>query len=299
MRWMVWLYPRAWRARYGVEFAALLDDIRPTMRAALDVALRAFDAHVHPGLIDGRLLLMNTRLRKAEFTILWSFAAFIVAGMYLNGMTDDTPLPVAIHTHAALAIPWTMLEVFSVVAILAAAVGGLPLMLAVLRKALAEQRRDVLLRLAMPLVSAAATLIFVLIVVTLINGRPVSDTVNHILGFTGIVVLFIGSAILSTWGVTSAVRLSEIDGQPMRFAAIPAAVVSASMFVMLAATVVWGVACYLTVPEMFVTTTYGLLGLVPTPAQWLASTLVMLWATGGAVSAARQALRERNVSEPA
>ena len=299
MRRLVRLYPRAWQTRYGVEFEALLSDLHPTPFLFLDVMLGALDAHFHPEFADRRLFLMNTRLRKAEFTVLWSFVAFIVAGMYLNGMTDDTPLPDAIHAHLALAIPWTVLEVFSVVALVATAVGGLPLMLTVLRKALTERRRDVLVRLAMPVVSGIVILAFIAVALTIIGGRPVSDTANHILGFTGTVVLFIGGAVLSTWGVTSAVRRSEIGGQPLRFAAIPAAVVSGSMLIMLTAAAVWGVACYLTIPEMFMTSSYGLLGLVSTPTQWLTSILVMIWATGTAASAARRALRERSVGEPA
>ena len=299
MRWLVRLYPRAWQTRYGVEFEALLSDLRPTPSLFLDVILGALDAHFRPEFADRRLFLMNTKLRKAEFTVLWSFVAFIVAGMYLNGMTDDTPLPDAIHAHLALAIPWAVLEVFSVVALVATAVGGLPLMVTVLRKAMTERRRDVLLRLALPLASLAVTAGFVGTAMAVINSRPVSYGVYYALRFTVVVVLFIGGAVLSTWGVTSAVRRSEIGGQPLRFAAIPAAVVSGSMLIMLAAAVVWGVACYLTIPEMFMTSSYGLLGLVSTPTQWLTSILVMIWATAGAVSAARRALRERGVGEPA
>jgi hypothetical protein len=42
------LYPRAWRDRYGAEFAALLAERPPDIRDRLDVLLGAVDARLHP-----------------------------------------------------------------------------------------------------------------------------------------------------------------------------------------------------------------------------------------------------------
>lgn len=42
------LYPTAWRARYGAEFAELLTARPPTLRDTLDIVLGAVDARVHP-----------------------------------------------------------------------------------------------------------------------------------------------------------------------------------------------------------------------------------------------------------
>ena len=36
LRWTIWLYPAAWRARYVREFDALLDDLRPGWRDLWD-----------------------------------------------------------------------------------------------------------------------------------------------------------------------------------------------------------------------------------------------------------------------
>jgi hypothetical protein len=43
------LYPRSWRARYGVELDALLADQRPTPAAVVDLLLGALDAHLTGG----------------------------------------------------------------------------------------------------------------------------------------------------------------------------------------------------------------------------------------------------------
>ena len=44
-RWLVRLYPRAWRRRYGAEFTALLEQQPFTLTGILDVVRGALDAH--------------------------------------------------------------------------------------------------------------------------------------------------------------------------------------------------------------------------------------------------------------
>jgi len=46
MKPLVYLYPRAWRARYGEEFLALLDEQPATPRVAVDLIWGAVDAHL-------------------------------------------------------------------------------------------------------------------------------------------------------------------------------------------------------------------------------------------------------------
>ena len=50
MRWLLRLYPSAWRARYGDEFAALLDEQPLTFQLVVDVLAGAIDARVEPQL---------------------------------------------------------------------------------------------------------------------------------------------------------------------------------------------------------------------------------------------------------
>jgi hypothetical protein len=289
MRWLVRLYPRAWQARYGGEFAALLGDLRPTPRVFLDACLGALDAHLNPSLLRGGFFKMVTKLCKAEFTILWAFAGFIVAGMYLNGMLDDTPLPAANATHAALGFPWHVLQAGALVAALATFVGGVPIVLAVARKALAEKRRDVLVRLALPLVVALVTGVYVLVLGLVFAGGTLPQSTIRLLFQGGLSFCFIGGGILSTWGVTSAVRLSEIEAGPLRFATLPATIVAASMGVMLIASLIWGINGMRLFPEMFAAN-YGFLA-INTRVWWIAMTVLMLVTTAAALEGTRRALR--------
>jgi hypothetical protein len=48
MNWLLLLYPGAWRARYGEEFAAVLASQRISIGLVLDVFAGAIDAHLYP-----------------------------------------------------------------------------------------------------------------------------------------------------------------------------------------------------------------------------------------------------------
>jgi hypothetical protein len=49
-RWMVRLYPRAWRERYGAELEHILETQPTTPRLVADVTFGAIDAFLHPQL---------------------------------------------------------------------------------------------------------------------------------------------------------------------------------------------------------------------------------------------------------
>jgi hypothetical protein len=52
MRRLLRLYPRAWRARYGAELASIFEARPPTIGDRFDIVRGAFDAHLHPELVD-------------------------------------------------------------------------------------------------------------------------------------------------------------------------------------------------------------------------------------------------------
>jgi hypothetical protein len=54
MKWLVWLYPGSWRARYGDEFAAVLDSQRASVGLVLDLIGGAIDAHLHPQVLPSQ-----------------------------------------------------------------------------------------------------------------------------------------------------------------------------------------------------------------------------------------------------
>lgn len=71
-------YPRAWRERYGDELAELLARERRSPRLALDLALGALDAHLHPQ-IDAQ---SQSRTRRAIGVAI--LAALLIGAGYLG-----------------------------------------------------------------------------------------------------------------------------------------------------------------------------------------------------------------------
>lgn len=99
---LVRLYPRAWRARYGEEFIALLETAPRTRRDRLDILRGALDAHLHPArpsLVPGLSALLGGGL--------WMLGSAPIAAL---PTPPDWPgyllesLPLAIVAAAALAI---------------------------------------------------------------------------------------------------------------------------------------------------------------------------------------------------
>jgi hypothetical protein len=75
------LYPEAWRARYGDEFRALLEDRPPSLRERLDIVRSALDARVNPQL-PGPVRVSD----RAGLGAIVGFALFYVAlAVALNG----------------------------------------------------------------------------------------------------------------------------------------------------------------------------------------------------------------------
>jgi DnaJ family protein C protein 28 len=50
-RWLLRLYPSAWRERYGEEYLALLEQLPASPRVVADALLGAADAHLHPRIV--------------------------------------------------------------------------------------------------------------------------------------------------------------------------------------------------------------------------------------------------------
>lgn len=100
-RALVALYPRKWRAEFGDEFAALLDDTRLTPRAVADVIAQA-----------GRLqAAAHRRLALVLATLLWSGCMEVLsvhARLTANILWAPTT-PVRAIALAATVGPWAVL----------------------------------------------------------------------------------------------------------------------------------------------------------------------------------------------
>jgi hypothetical protein len=264
--WLIRLYPRVWRERYEDEFEALLEECLHSPLDVLDIFLGALDARLElPYETNWRLMNMVNKLRTTVLFVFAAFIAFIVAGFSLTGLMDDSQLAPLTKANPALSASYTMIEVGSVVGLLAIVIGGAPLAWTIIRRAFTSQRRDLGL-LFVPLISFLALVIYFLTMVflafnTTSLSQPITYT-GHALMW-GLIAIFVVGAIASAAAVWKLISSTDVEQDTIallgksakiklyEFAFTPAVVAAFSMLVMFLATVTWGWLSYSLRPDLF------------------------------------------------
>jgi hypothetical protein len=284
-RWLLRLYPAAWRARYGEEFAALLDLAPLSLWTVLDILLGALDARWLTR--SWRIAGMTNRLRRSEITIFCAYIAFVVAGSGYAKIVEYDDFHDATRSFPLIGAAFNTLVVAAYVALAAVVIGGAPLAFAAARAALAARRWGTLALLAAPVLALGALFGFVLLLTRVIGpaihaGNGATQANYHLGVALGIFYLLCAAG--STAAVAAAIARSEIAPGLYRFARIPAAVATLGMLVVTVALLVWGLSLRASVPSLF----NGNGGLMAsnTALNWLAqlgamalAALVALWAT--------------------
>lgn len=254
-RWLLRLYPAGWRARYGDEFALVLDDSRMIPLNVLDVLLGALDVRLHPSLLPGRALSMATRLRTCAVTIFAAFALFLFGYVSYQRLTDPRqPFEAAELAHANVRIAFAVLEDSAILAGIALLVGGVPILAAAVRSALARRRRTVVLLFALPLIGLVLTLATLPIVDAVFVGvTPQTKTLTSLqlgaeLGWVALAGLtFVGGVV----ALMQAIRRSEIGAPILRFAILPATVVVLAMATSMFGVVLWAIFLWREDPRIY------------------------------------------------
>jgi hypothetical protein len=294
-RWLLRLYPLAWRARYADEFAALLDLAPLSLWTVLDILLGALDARLC--VRSWRVAAMTTliqRLRRSEIVIFCAYIAFVVAGSAFAKVTEYDDFHDATRHYPLIGGAFTTLVVAAWVALAAVVIGGAPLALAAARSALATRRWSTLALLAVPALALGALYGFVLLLTQIIgpaiHAGPGATSANYHLGIA-LAIFFLLCAAGSTVAMARAIAQSEIAPGLYRFARIPAAVAVLAMVVVTGSLLVWGLALRADVPSLF----NGNDGLQAsnTAANWLVQLAVMALATAVALWAAARAFATR------
>lgn len=240
--WLLRLYPLEWRARYGEEFAALLEDYPLSPLSLWDVLLGALDARLAPLDTNGRILRMLNQPRRSAIIVFCAYIVFVLAGGSFNQMIEDD-LKTLNGAHPQLAAAYYVVFYGAIVSLLAVLAGGLPIAYAILRRVLAEHRRDILLLFAVPPLSLAALLGWTWVGLNVIApahpGATAQSTSGHLL-FVLFVAAFGLAALASTAAVSIAVARCDVSPRLYRFALAPAVVTTVAMAVVLGGVVAWG-----------------------------------------------------------
>jgi hypothetical protein len=251
------LYPPAWRARYGAEVRALLDDSGGGARAAASLAWHAVPAwawpprHLHDG--SGRM-----RSSLATTGIAWALLAGLGAVFVQLTQAQRSSQGTTLAQYPVIQWSYWAFDGCLVVSALAVAVGGIPLWLLMLRAA--QRRRDRAWLLA-PVVVPAVFLAAAFAIGSLV-GRPgplvlpgrsgsVADLANGGVGprwFLALVILGFAAAALSAAGPALALRTLRPEGAAVVLAARAAVLAALTMGLACAASVVAAVGLYLWAP---------------------------------------------------
>ena len=221
------LYPPSWRARYGDELRALLEDSGDRPAAVASVAWRALPAWFRPPLRD-----RPARMRASLATALISWSMLAGLGLVFAQLTQLQGLTAPGHPELRWA--YAVFDVTLATSALVAGLGGLPLWLLMLRRARRERRIRDAVYLFLPLVAPVAYLIGLAVTVRLVAGpNGVSQ------GWFGFVTLAgFAAAATAAAGPGLALRRLQPRGPALRLAAAAAGVSAAVMAVAAVAIVV-------------------------------------------------------------
>ncbi len=255
-RYLLRLYPAAWRDRYRIEVAELLGQHSVTLWTLLDILSGAVDAHLHPGLLPRRLTTMNQRLRSSEIAIFGAFVLFCLAWLPLTLVRD--PLPVweaAASAHPELRTMLNLLDLAGLVAILAVLGGGAPILVASLAQAVRARRPRQLLLFCVPPLAAALFALFAIVAIPA-SGSRVSNSPGAPLSALavilqlGLVLVLLLAALGSAAAIAAAISNSEVGEGLLRFGLLAAGAVTVTLTVGLLAGLSLTVLIFLEAPQV-------------------------------------------------
>jgi MFS family permease len=234
------LYPAAWRARYGDEVRALLDDSGADLRTVASLACRAVPAWVWPA---RHLCDRPARMRASIATVLAAWTVLTGLALVFAQLTQAQGLKPAGHP----IVQWSywVFDGAVLVSVLVVVAGGLPLWLLMMRSARREHRPRDIACLLLPVVVPAMYLAAVIVTARL---------VSHAGGvgpwwFLAFIVLGFAAGGVFAAGPGLALRRLRPRGPAVSLAANAAGVAAATMGLAGAASIVAAVGLYRWAPQ--------------------------------------------------
>jgi hypothetical protein len=223
------LYPPSWRARYGDEVLALLEDSGGGLAAVASLAWRALPAWCWP---PRHLHDRPARMRASLATALMSWSMLAGLGLVFAQLTQLQGIAPPGHPQVRLA--YAVFDLTLAASALIAGLGGLPLWLLMLRRARREQRARDIVYLLLPVIAPVAYLAGLIVTVRLARG---ASGISQ--GWFGVVTLAgFAAAATAAAGPGLALRRLQPRGPALRLAATAAGVSAAVMAVAAVAIVV-------------------------------------------------------------
>jgi hypothetical protein len=131
-RLALWLYPLAFRRRYGQEMRALLDQTPTRVLTVLDLLRGALAAHLSPPAAAAGLVDSGDRVRASAGGVLACWVLFAAARFGFYKTTEDAPFAAAGHGHPLLGDAHVSVQALALVGSAAVLLGALPLIIVAL-----------------------------------------------------------------------------------------------------------------------------------------------------------------------
>jgi hypothetical protein len=216
------LYPPSWRARYGDEVRALLDESGGGLHAIASVAWRSAPAWIFP---PRNLHDRPARMRTSLATVLVAWSVLTGLGLVFAQLAQFQGYRPAGHPIVGWA--YAVFDIAFAVSVLAVAVGGLPVWLLMLRRACRERRPRDLACLLLPVAAPAVYLIALVLTVRLIGA---ADGVSP-WWFLAVTLAGFAAAGISATGPCLALRRLRPAGPALRLAVTAACLAAVAMLV--------------------------------------------------------------------
>ncbi|WP_067934811.1 hypothetical protein [Alicyclobacillus kakegawensis] len=256
MHWLLRIYPRTWRERYEEEMLALLEEHKITPATVLDLLIGALDAHLnYNGVTEGVSYMVN-RLRSGVVMIFCAFMLFGVGWSMLQRFTDPLNKFNAVATfHPEFRVLFDADFIAGCLAFLAFLVGGLPVFIISLRRAIRHKQKNVLIPFG---VALSCLLISVLATAILANWHHIGYAMTHTYVFLGgyfVLVAFL--LVVGTVAVSLMITRTDFQFSELKFVFIPEIVILFCMVVsvVLSTTLIITITAY--APQLFNTQDVG------------------------------------------
>src|SRR4029077_6498550 len=204
------LYPPSWRARYGDEVLAYLDESGGGPAAVASLAWRALPAWFWP---PRHLHDRPARMRASLATMLMSWSMLAGLGLVFAQLTQLQGITVPGHLQVRWA--YAVFDVALAASALTGGLGGLPLWVLMLRRARREQRTRDTLYLLLPVLAPVAYLARLIVTVRTV-GR---ETGIRPAGFGVVTAPGFAAAAIAAAGPGLALRRLQPRGPALRLGA--------------------------------------------------------------------------------
>ncbi|HLV98668.1 MAG TPA: hypothetical protein VKT82_08335 [Ktedonobacterales bacterium] len=242
------LYPAAWRQRYAEEMEALLEQHPATSKTALSLVLGAWEAHLDPYFLREGIAAMVTTLRTTVLRVFWAYSAFVVAGIGLALVVTSAPdIPA---THATLVTTSQILIVMAYFTLLALLIGGLPLVVHQIRRALALKHVGSLLAWVVPVLAVAVVVGFTILLEHLVSPHRTTwidflpDSQTDVGGNPGLfawIGVLLLAVVVSVAAISRVMEQVPLPERLLRFTLALAALTTLGMGVAVGAALVLGI----------------------------------------------------------